>query len=164
MLSVGLGGVSPPPVLAVPATEWPQFRGGPTHQGSDEPSTITPANVSTLEWAWYADIGTVVSSPAVVDGVVYVGAIGGVYAFPAICSREPSCAPLWTAPAGPGVDTSPAVAGGVVYAGSVDHKLYAFDAAGVQGCSGAPKTCAPLWTAETADLVLSSPVVAGGRV
>ena len=120
--------------------------------------------MSTLEWSWYADIGQVVSSPAVVDGVVYVGGTGGLYAFPPICSREPSCEPLWTAPAGNGAASSPAVSGGVAYIGSLDHKLYAFDAAGVQGCSGTPKVCAPLWTAGTGDLINSSPTVAGGRV
>src|SRR5581483_4045803 len=50
------------------------------------------------------------------------------------------------------------------YVGSGDGKLYAFDAAGVTGCSGSPKTCAPLWTAATGGYVWSSPAVAGGVV
>lgn len=165
LLIGGLTGVlAPPAVASTPVAEWPQFRGGPARQGSHQPAAVTPANVSTLDVAWYASIGLVVSSPAVVDGVVYVGANGGLYAFPPICSREPSCAPLWTAPAGNGIASSPAVSGGVAYVGSLDHKLYAFDAAGLQGCGGTPKVCAPLWTAETGDLINSSPVVVAGRV
>jgi hypothetical protein len=68
------------------------------------------------------------------------------------CGGTPkTCTPLWTAvpkqgePAGP---KSPVVADGIVYVGFVDT-LYAFDAAGVTGCSGTPKTCTPLWTGNT---------------
>ena len=60
--------------------------------------------------------------------------------------------------------SSPAVANGVAYVGSSDSKLYAFDAAGVTGCSGTPKTCAPLWTATTGGDVDSSPAVVNGVV
>lgn len=162
MVSLGLAGVPGPQALAAPATEWPQFLGGPAHQGVDQPSTITPANVSALELAWHADID-VYTSPAVADGVVYVGASTGLHAFPAICSREPSCEPLWTA-AIPVTSESPAVVAGVVYVGTLDGLLYAFDAGGVVGCSGVPKTCAPLWTAETGDWIPASPAIAGGRV
>jgi len=62
--------------------------------------------------------------------------------------------------------SSPSVAGGVVYVGSAsphDHILYAFDAAGVTGCSGSPKVCAPLWTTTTGGN-LGSPAIAGGVV
>lgn len=94
-----------------------------------------------------------------------------LYAFDAAdgsttCSGTPKiCAPLWTATTGL-VDDSPAVAGGVVYVGSngLGGKLYAFDAAGNTGCSGASKTCAPLWTAATGNAVESSPAVANGVV
>jgi outer membrane protein assembly factor BamB len=48
--------------------------------------------------------------------------------------------------------------------GSDDGNLYAFDAAGVAGCSGVPKMCAPLWTATTGGAVHSSPAVANGVV
>jgi hypothetical protein len=70
----------------------------------------------------------------------------------------------WTATTGNAIYSSPAVANGVVYVGSNDHKLYAFDAAGVTGCSGSPKTCLPLWTGSTTDIIFSSPAVANGVV
>jgi outer membrane protein assembly factor BamB len=63
-----------------------------------------------------------------------------------------------------GSASSPAVANGVVYVGSDDGKLEAFDANGVSGCSGNPKTCIPLWTASAGSEVRSSPAVANGVV
>jgi outer membrane protein assembly factor BamB len=75
-----------------------------------------------------------------------------------------TCSPLWTATTGGIVDSSPAVAGGVVYVGSADGKLYAFDAAGVSGCSGTPTTCLPLWTTSIVGIHQSSPAVANGLV
>ena len=59
------------------------------------------------------------------------------------------CAALWTGAARSTINSSLAVSNGVVYVGSLDRHLYAFDAAGVTGCSGTPKTCAPLWTGVT---------------
>ena len=128
---------------------------------------------------WTAPTGSVSSSsPTVVDGVVYVGSSNGnLYAFDASgvsgCAGTPKvCAPLWTAPAGNDLVSSPAVAGGVVYIGSneldpsstfTDGYLYAFDAAGVSGCSGDPKVCAPLWKSHTGQSQ-SSPAVADGVV
>lgn len=170
MVSLGLAGVPPTQALAIPAAEWPQFRGGPTHQGSDQPSTITPANVSTLDWAWYADLGTVVSSPAVVGGVVYVGSVDHkLYAFDAAgainCGGTPkTCEPLWTALTEGDVFSTPAVAGGVVYVGSDDGILFAFDAAGLTNCSGTPTTCGPLWTTPTGAAIQTSPAIVNGVV
>ena len=109
------------------------------------------------------------SSPAVANGVVYIGADDGkLYAFDAAgntnCSGTPkTCQPLWTGATGYFIESSPALAGGVVYIGSYDGKLYAFDAAGNTNCSGTPKTCQPLWTAPTGTTVYS-PAVAQGIV
>lgn len=112
-------------------------------------------------------------SPAVADGVVYVGSGGagtdprGLYAFDATgttgCSGTPKvCAPLWIAPTVHAMESSPAVAYGIVYIGSSDYNVYAFDATGTSGCSGTPKTCTPLWTAPTGSGVFPSPAVANG--
>ena len=75
-----------------------------------------------------------------------------------------TCAPLWIAKTQSDVVSSPAVVNGVVYVGSFDHNLYAFDAAGVTGCSGTPKICSPLWTAPTRSQIWSSPAVVNGIV
>jgi outer membrane protein assembly factor BamB len=113
----------------------------------------------------------VLSSPAVANGVVYVGSEDhNLYAFDATgttnCSGSPkSCSPLWTARTGGAIgDSSPAVANGVVYVGAADNKLYAFDATGTNDCSGKPKSCSSLWTATTAGVIESSPAVANGIV
>lgn len=52
-----------------------------------------------------------------------------------------------------GAPLTPAVvSGGLAYVGATsssnsnESELYAFDAAGVAGCSGSPRTCSPLWT------------------
>ena len=113
---------------------------------------------------WTATTGGFIgASPAVVNGVAYIGSSDGkLYAFDATgntnCSGNPkTCTALWTAPTG-GLDSSPAVSGGIVYVGSGD-RLYALDAAGNTNCSGNPKTCTPLWSARTGGTVLSSPAV-----
>jgi outer membrane protein assembly factor BamB len=124
-------------------------------------STGCSGTPKTCSPVWYADPsgglgGSIDSSPAVKNGVVYVGFDTDLYAYDAKgstgCTGSPKlCEPLWTASAGVGRFTSsPKVVNGVVYAGADDGKVYAFDAAGSTGCSGSPvKTCAPLWTAAT---------------
>ena len=119
---------------------------------------------------------TAFSSPAVANGVVYVGSAGNgpsLYAFSATgttnCSGTPkTCNPLWTADTLTAARVSPAVANGVVYLGAGYGNggwLYAFSATGTTNCSGTPKTCNPLWISPTfGDDVISSPAVANGVV
>jgi outer membrane protein assembly factor BamB len=129
---------------------------------SGVPKTCTPL--------WMATTGSAMfSSPAVAGGVVYVGAYDNkLYAFDAGgvtgCSGVPkTCAPLWTGATQALIIASPAVANGLVFIGSeaTDQSVYAFDAAGVTGCSGTPKTCTPLWTGDTPGGARSSPAVSG---
>jgi outer membrane protein assembly factor BamB len=62
------------------------------------------------------------SSPAVANGVVYVGSEdNNVYALNAKTGAK-----LWSYSTGSFVESSPAVANGVVYVGSDDGKVYAF--------------------------------------
>lgn len=101
------------------------------------------------------------SSPAVSNGVVYVGAFDGrLYAFAAQGCGAPTCAPLWTAQTGGSIESTPTVSGGVVYIGSDDGQLHAFAAA---GC-GSP-TCSPLWSGLIGSPAFaSSPAVMDGVV
>ena len=134
---------------------------------SGTPKTCAPMWVGITG----SSAGSTSSSPAVANGVVYVGRDDGkLYAFDAAggpnCFR-PYCLSLWsttTGTTGGLMLSSPAVANGIVYVGSQDSKLYAFDAAGTTSCSGAPKTCTSLWTATTGGVVLSSPTVVNGVV
>jgi len=66
--------------------------------------------------------GDVVSSPAVANGVVYVGSFDHkLYALDARTG-----AILWSSATGDSIYSSPTVIDGVVYIGSQDHHLYAF--------------------------------------
>jgi len=120
-------------LLLMASCDWPMFRYGPDHTGSSPDTSISKAAVASLVPDWTATTGSVVrSSPAVANGVVYVGSGDGkLYAFDAAgstnCTVTPtSCNPLWTGTAGNAVFSSPAVANGRVYVGSDDSKLYAF--------------------------------------
>lgn len=103
------------------------------------------------------------NSPAVANGVVYVGTaspLGRLWAFDAAgCGGQLCTTPLWKSTNVSILDSSPTVAGGVVYVGSFDGGVYAFDA---NGCGS--DTCEPLWIGETRGYVDNSPAVANGIV
>ena len=108
-------------------------------------------NVGNLGLKWsYATGDRVHSSPAVANGVVYVGSDDhNVYALNASTGAK-----LWSYTTGDVVDSSPAVANGVVYVGSYDGNVYALNAS----------TGAKLWSYTTGASVYSSPAVANGVV
>ena len=89
------------------------------------------------------------------DGVVFVNTTSGnLYAYAVGCNTGGgTCAPLWTAAAGDGINSipSPTVSDGLVFVGAYDGYLRAFDAAGIAGCGGTPKVCTPVWKADTHD-------------
>ncbi|MBA2284333.1 MAG: PQQ-binding-like beta-propeller repeat protein [Ktedonobacteraceae bacterium] len=128
------------------------FGFGPQHTrfNADE-HTLTATNVARLVQNWaFSTGGLINSSPAVVDGNVYIGSDDhNLYAFKAATGKL-----LWSFPTGDVIGSSPAVADGVVYIGSFDHNLYAIDAA-----SGKPK-----WKFSTHGNIFSSPVVVKGVV
>jgi outer membrane protein assembly factor BamB/serine/threonine protein kinase len=130
-----------------------------THFNPNE-HTLTPTNVSGLVPDWtFTSGGFIDSSPAISNGMLYIGSDDHhLYAFKTSCG-SPNCTPVWTGSTGDLVRSSPAVANGMVYVGSFDHKLYAFKAA---GC-GSP-SCPPVWTATTGNVIRSSPAVANGIV
>lgn len=97
--------------------------------------------------AWTFETGgEVLSSPAVVDGTVFVGSNdGNLYALDMVSGEQ-----AWVFGTGGPVESSPAVVDGVVYVGSHDHNVYAVDtAAGEQE-----------WAFETGGPVRSAPTVA----
>ena len=149
---------------AVTTGDWTQFHHDLAHSGYNAiEGTISAANVGGLGVAWTATTPSFIySSPAVADGVVYVGSRdGNLYAFAAGCaSGGGTCTPLWKAPAGSSTDSSPAVSEGVVYVGAGSGKLIAY----AVGCASGGGTCTPLWTAATGGSIYSSPAVAGGVV
>ncbi len=110
--------------------------------------------------AWTVELGEgIFNTPAVVDGVLYVGTaspLGRLYAFDVDACATGVCQPLWTGKVGVG-DSSPTVSHGVVYVGSQATGVYAYAA---DGCGR--KKCDPLWVGETNGYVLNSPAVAKG--
>jgi outer membrane protein assembly factor BamB len=133
-------------------TNWSEAGFLPSH-GSFNPyeNVLSEKTVVGTGLRWSYTTGSFVfSSPAVANGVVYVGSYdGNVYALNASTG-----ALLWSFPTGNAVDSSPAVANGVVYIGSGDNNVYALNAS----------TGALLWSFPTGSSVESSPAVANGVV
>jgi outer membrane protein assembly factor BamB len=134
------------------ATDWPQYRYGNKHTALNPfENVLSSSNVGNLDLDWTFTTGNAVdSSPAVVDGTLYVGSTdGNVYAL-----NESTGAKLWSYATGTAVYSSPAVVNGVVYVGSNNGDVYALSAA----------TGAKLWSYDTGGYVFSSPTVASGVV
>jgi outer membrane protein assembly factor BamB len=128
-----------------PVDWWPMFHHDLTHTGY---STSTAPN--TNQTLWNHTTSSVESSPAISDGIVFVGSDDyKVYALNASTG-----ALKWNYTTGGSVYSSPAVANGIVYVGSLDYKVYALNAS-----TGALK-----WNYTTGNWVTSSPAVAGGIV
>ena len=107
------------------------------------------ATTGTSLWT-FATGGGVLSSPAVANGVFYVGSDdGNLYALDASTGTL-----LWSDAIGGFGWDSPAVAGGVVYISSGDGNLYALNAS----------TGAKLWSYPIGSTGYSSPAVANGVV
>lgn len=119
--------------------------------GEQQVGRATPE--PTRKWS-YRTGGYITSSPAVVNGIVYVGSEdGSLYALDAASGRK-----QWSyrteSSLGGFLKSSPAVVKGVVYVGSFDYSLYALDAA-----SGRKQ-----WSYQTGYYVASSPTVVKGVV
>jgi len=119
-----------------------------THHPSGASNTSATAKV---RWSRSTGGAVVQSSPAVAEGIVYLGSDDGkVYALDAATGHF-----RWSRTAGSLVDSSPAVAGGVVYVGSgLDNEMYALDAA----------TGHLRWSYPTGGTVDARPALAGGVV
>ncbi|HUO15849.1 MAG TPA: PQQ-binding-like beta-propeller repeat protein [Verrucomicrobiae bacterium] len=113
-------------------------------------NSLLAVNAKTGALLWQFQTGGPVSSPAVADGVVYIGSFdGNVYAVDAFGGYL-----HWKYTTGGPVTSSPAVANGVLYIGSFDGNLYAIDLEGGY----------ELWRYATGGAILSSPAVANGQV
>ena len=157
-------------VLSVAQEKHAMFRGNVEHSGVYQSQV---PNRLLLKWK-FSTGGPIVSSPAVVDGIVYVGSADrNLYAVDAETGEL-----RWKFDANGDVNSSPAVVDGTVYVVSLDGKLYAVDAAtgkqrwsfategerrfsavGYMGMLPAAERMADPW-----DLYLSSPAVVNGVV
>ena len=124
---------------------WPMFHHDLNHTGYSTSAPIT----NYTAWS-YATGSYVLSSPAVVGGMVYVGSDdGNVY-----CLNGSSGALVWSYVTGGAVSSSPAVTNGIVYVGSDDDNVYALNAT----------TGGSVWNYTTGSWVDYSPAVANGAV
>lgn len=133
------------------AASSPAVADGVVYIGGGYGNSVLALNASTGDKIW--DIttqGWVHSSPAVANGIVYIGSYDdNVYALNATTGEE-----IWVYTTGYDVFSSPTVVDGVVYVGSNDNNVYALDAlSGVK-----------LWNYTTEEWVSSSPAVSGGIV
>jgi outer membrane protein assembly factor BamB len=171
MLGAVVSAAFPPTPAAVPVN-WTQFRFDNSHTGVNPfEKILTPRNVPRLRLSWQAQLGKLVdfSSPAVVNGVAYIGSSDGrLWAYPADGCRQALCTtPLWSSVGLGQIVDSPTVSHGMVYVGSQTSdtsnagKLDVFSAS---GCGHA--VCAPLWQglAGPKSILQSSPAVANGTV
>jgi outer membrane protein assembly factor BamB len=137
--------------VAVPAAaqyDTMQYRYNAAHTGDYSPVAGPVPSNGQLKWN-YTTEGGVWSSPAVANGVVYVGSVDdNVYAINATTGAK-----LWNYTTRAAVLSSPAVANGTVYVGDYES-VYALNAT----------TSAKLWNYTTGDYLFSSPAVANGVV
>ncbi|MDS0281873.1 PQQ-binding-like beta-propeller repeat protein [Haloarcula onubensis] len=132
---------------------WSQFSYDAANTGH-APANTGPVGDIGERWSFQTDWRNT-SSPAVVNGTIYVGSYelsysdGCVYALTAEDGAE-----QWAFETGNAVRSSPAVADGTVYVGSDDGNVYALDAG----------DSTEQWAFETGDSVASSPAVVDGTV
>jgi outer membrane protein assembly factor BamB/tRNA A-37 threonylcarbamoyl transferase component Bud32 len=109
-------------------------------------STVYGFDAQTGWVVWRFRTGKpVISSPCLVDGIVYIGsADGNVYALEMKTGRQ-----VWKYATEGQVNSSPAVANGALYVGSVDGAVYSIDV----------KSGVLRWRVHTNGPVISSPVV-----
>jgi outer membrane protein assembly factor BamB len=124
--------------------DWPMSHHDPEHTGY---STTTAPETNYL---WKRVIGSeVVSSPAIVDGRLYVGSSDhNIY-----CLNTSTGTTIWSFITGSYVQSDPAVSDGRVYVGS-DYSVYCLNAS----------TGNQIWCYETGGSVYSSPAILGNRV
>jgi outer membrane protein assembly factor BamB len=129
------------------AGSWPQFRANARLTGV---ATSTPPDA--LKLLWTLELGdSIDSSAAIVDGVVYVGAVTGDLSAVDLATGKLR----WKYSTGQSIgESSPAVANGFVYVGDAAGVLHAVHA----------RDGSRAWTFKTGQEIKSSPVVAAGMV
>jgi outer membrane protein assembly factor BamB len=138
----------------VQVSNWPMWRADPTH------SSTAAQGPSSLSLSWkFTTNGSVISSPSVVNGVVYFGSEDkNIYAVGAYSGNL-----IWKFATQAPVESSPAVVDDKVYTGGDDGNVYCLDA----------QTGALVWKTFVngnqeftfGSVVLkSSPAVVGGKV
>ncbi|KUO41509.1 MAG: hypothetical protein AVW06_01385 [Hadesarchaea archaeon DG-33-1] len=125
---------------------WPMFHHDPSRTGYSE--STAPEN-SNLVWSFRTG-SYIFSSPAVMNGKVYVGA----YDRRVYCLDAENGENIWSFETDGAIYSSPAVVNGKVYVGSRDHKVYCLNAENGES----------IWSFTTDADVDSSPAIFNGKV
>jgi outer membrane protein assembly factor BamB len=144
------------------SNSWPEQGGGPGRTGF-EPNdpvisgTIDPAQNILLYPAWHFSAAAGLTSPAVVDQVVYVGDQKGN--LHAVQASDGTQRWVWQVPTGAAITGSPAVdsAAGLAFVGAADGSLYAVYTSG-------PSAGRLAWSASVGSGGVESPVFDGTNV
>jgi outer membrane protein assembly factor BamB len=135
-------------------SNWSMWGADPTH------SSTAPQGPTNLTLAWkFLTNGSVISSPTVVDGIVYFGSQDkNIYAVGAWSGNL-----LWSFTTKDTIESSPAVINGKVYTGGDDGNVYCLDAYTGSLLWATPVNGDLPYTFSTI-VLKSSPVVSGGIV
>lgn len=109
------------PVLAAESSNWPLFRGDA--QATGVATSDLPAKLELL-WKYEIPKGAFEGTPAIVDGVVYLGDLDGRL----VAIDLKTGAKKWEQKLETGFNTSPATRDGLLYLGDLDGKFHCFDA------------------------------------
>lgn len=139
----------------IQSSDWSMFRGNPTHTGYS--NTTGPEQASLIwryqtsyDWMYHRPY-TVDSSPAVVNGKLYVGSSSD-YIY---CLNSHNRSQIWSYKTGDAVISSPAVVDDRVYVGSKNGVIYCLNS----------DSGNLIWAySHTTGSVLSSPTVVDARV
>ncbi|MEM3596765.1 MAG: PQQ-binding-like beta-propeller repeat protein [Candidatus Bathyarchaeia archaeon] len=133
------------------AASSPAVADGVVYIGGGYGKGVFALNATTGDELWnYTTEGDVHSSPAIVNGILYIGSYdNNVYALNATTGER-----IWNYTTGSDVYSSPTVVDGIVYIGSNDNNIYALNAT----------TGEKIWNYTTGYWVVSSPAVADGVV
>jgi len=133
------------------SADWTEFMRDNMQRWNPYETVLNVNTVGNLKLKWSFTTGAEIhSSPAVTNGVVYLGSGDGIlYALNASTGVK-----LWSYKTGGGVDSSPAVVNGMVYFGSGDGNLYALNAS----------TGAKLWSYKTGYVIRCGATVVNGVV
>ena len=127
---------------------WPMFHHDIVHNGY---STAQAPNTNHVIWSKTIDNQLIGSSPAIINGKVYIGSQNGNVT----CLRANNGTIIWSFKTNGAIEySSPAVANGKVYIGSDDNKVYCLNA----------ENGTKIWEYMTNDDVTSSPTVTDGKV
>jgi outer membrane protein assembly factor BamB len=131
-------------------TKWAEFGFGAAHLGwNPYENVLSPSTVPGLGLLWAAATSAGGGTPAIVNGVAYVGTTGGVQAL-----STTTGAVIWSKLTTSAFYSSPAVSGNSVFIGSNNGVVYALKTG----------NGAALWSYSTGGSIFGSPVVSGGTV